>query len=33
VGQTVAVLTVPESSLEALRSDEVLAVRPRTTAA
>ncbi len=33
VGETLAVLTLPESSLEALRSDEVLAVRARTTAA
>ncbi|MBI2518703.1 MAG: DUF4926 domain-containing protein [Opitutae bacterium] len=33
VGDTLAVLTVPESSLEALRSDEVLSVRARTTAA
>jgi hypothetical protein len=33
VGDTVAVLTLPESHLEALRSDEVLAVRSRTTAA
>ncbi len=32
-GKTVAVITVPESSLEALRNDEVLAVRSRTTAA
>lgn len=27
VGETLAVLTVPESSLEALRRDEVLAIR------
>ncbi len=33
VGATLAVLTLPESHLEALRSDEVLAVRARTTAA
>jgi hypothetical protein len=33
VGETIAVLTLPESSLEALRSDEVLSVRVRTTAA
>ena len=33
VGETIAVLTFPESSLEALRSDEVLSVRVRTTAA
>ena len=33
VGATIAVLTLPESSLEPLRSDEVLSVRVRTTAA
>jgi hypothetical protein len=33
VGGTLAVLTLPESHLEALRSDEVLTVRARTTAA
>ncbi len=33
VGGTVAVLTVSESHLEVLRSDEVLSVRARTTAA
>ncbi len=33
VGETLAVVTLPESQLEALRRDEVLAVRPRTTAA
>lgn len=33
LGETLAVVTLPESKLEALRSDEVLAVRPRTTAA
>jgi hypothetical protein len=31
VGGTVAVLTVPESHLEALRRDEVLSVRHRET--
>ena len=33
VGGTLAVLTLPESHLDALRSDEVLSVRARTTAA
>lgn len=34
LGKTIAVLTVPESDLEALRDDEVLSVRAwRTTAA
>ena len=31
VGETLAVVTLPESSFEALRRDEVLAVRIRTS--
>lgn len=31
VGETIAVLTLPESSLEALRRDEVLSVRSLAT--
>ena len=33
LGKTIAVLTVPESHLEALRDDEVLSVRARRTTA
>ena len=33
IGETLAVVTLPESSLEALRSDEVLSVRARQTTA
>lgn len=33
IGDTLAVVTLPESSLEALRSDEVLSVRARHTTA
>ena len=33
VGETLALLTLPESQLEALRSDEMLTVRLRTSAA
>jgi hypothetical protein len=32
VGDTIAVITVPESALEPLREDEVCCVRPLTTA-
>lgn len=31
VGETLAVLTLPESHLEALRRDEILSVRPLTS--
>ena len=33
LGKTIAVLTLPESHLEALRDDEVLSVRARRTTA
>ena len=32
LGESVAVVTVPENAVEALRADEVLAVRPRAVA-
>lgn len=31
IGETLAVLTLPESHLEALRRDEILSVRPLTS--
>lgn len=31
IGETLAVLTLPESQLEALRRDEILSVRPLAT--
>jgi hypothetical protein len=33
VGETIAVVTVRESQIESLRSDEILSVRPRERAA